>query len=137
MINNEWGIFNYFLVLGYEVVGIVVVMGEGVNYVEVGDLVGLGWYLGYCMICYSCLFGYYNFCVMVELIIVGYYGGFGDWVWVKGVSVVKLFKGIDLVSVGFFFCGGIIVFSFMVELSLKFIVKVVVIGIGGLGYLVV
>lgn len=113
------GISNYPLVPGHEVVGTVAAMGEGVNHVEVGDLVGLGWHSGYCMTCHSCLSGYHNLCATAESTIVGHYGGFGDRVRAKGVSVVKLPKGIDLASAGPLFCGGITVFSPMVELSFK------------------
>ncbi|QHV01539.1 NADPH-dependent aldehyde reductase Ahr [Synechocystis sp. CACIAM 05] len=137
MINNEWGISNYPLVPGHEVVGTVAAMGEGVNHVEVGDLVGLGWHAGYCMTCHSCLSGYHNLCATAESTIVGHYGGFGDRVRAKGVSVVKLPKDIDLASAGPLFCGGITVFSPMVEFGLKPTAKVAVIGIGGLGHLAV
>lgn len=135
MINNEWGISNYPLVPGHEVVGTVAAIGEQVTHVQPGDTVGLGWHAGYCMTCPSCLGGHHNLCGTAESTIIAHYGGFGDRVRAKGVSVIKLPAGIDLASAGPLFCAGITVFSPMVELGLKPTAKVAVIGIGGLGHL--
>lgn len=135
MINNEWGVSSYPLVPGHEVVGTVAAVGDQVTHVQVGDTVGLGWHSGYCMACHSCLSGHHNLCGTAESTIVGHYGGFGDRVRARGVSVIKLPEGMDLESAGPLFCGGITVFSPMFEFELKPTAKVAVIGIGGLGHL--
>ena len=44
MLNNEWGMSQYPLVAGHEVVGRVADMGESVSGLEVGQVVGLGWH---------------------------------------------------------------------------------------------
>jgi threonine dehydrogenase-like Zn-dependent dehydrogenase len=56
------GIFNWELVLGHEPVGIVDAIGEGVDFVEVGDRVAVG-PPGDCGVCYSCNTGHPNTCV--------------------------------------------------------------------------
>ncbi len=135
MINNEWGISAYPLVPGHEVVGKVAAIGAQVSHLVVGDMVGLGWHAGYCMTCTSCLTGNHNLCGTAEATILGHYGGFADKVRAKGVSVIKLPKGIDLASAGPLFCGGITVFNPMLQFEVKPTDKVAVIGIGGLGHL--
>ena len=45
MINNEWGMTQYPIVPGHEIVGEVVAAGESVKNVKIGDNVGLGGFL--------------------------------------------------------------------------------------------
>lgn len=56
------GIFNWELVLGHEPVGYVEQVGEGVDFVAVGDRVAVG-PPGDCGVCYSCNTGNPNTCV--------------------------------------------------------------------------
>jgi threonine dehydrogenase-like Zn-dependent dehydrogenase len=56
------GIFNWELVLGHEPVGYVEEVGEGVDFVAVGDRVAVG-PPGDCGMCYSCNAGNPNTCV--------------------------------------------------------------------------
>lgn len=56
------GIFNWELVLGHEPVGYVEEVGEGVDFVKVGDRVAVG-PPGDCGVCYSCNTGNPNTCV--------------------------------------------------------------------------
>lgn len=56
------GIFNWELVLGHEPVGYVEEVGEGVDFVKVGDRVAVG-PPGDCGMCYSCNSGNPNTCV--------------------------------------------------------------------------
>ena len=78
MVENEWGISQYPLVPGHEVVGTIAAKGQSVAHLEVGDLVGLGWHAGYCMTCNNCLHGDHNMCANAEGTIVGHHGGFAD-----------------------------------------------------------
>ncbi|NTV89214.1 MAG: alcohol dehydrogenase catalytic domain-containing protein [Clostridiales bacterium] len=56
------GIFNWELILGHEAVGYVEELGEGVDYLKVGDRVAVG-PPGDCGACYSCNTGNPNTCV--------------------------------------------------------------------------
>ena len=51
MINNEWGMSQYPLVPGHEVIGEVIAAGRAVKNVKVGDKVGLGRMSSSCMSC--------------------------------------------------------------------------------------
>jgi uncharacterized zinc-type alcohol dehydrogenase-like protein len=135
MVDNEWGISQYPLVPGHEVVGTIAECGEHVTNLEVGDTVGLGWHAGYCMTCSNCMHGDHNMCADAEATIIGHHGGFADKVRARAASVVKLPEGLDLESGGPLFCGGITVFNPLIQFGIKPTDSVAVIGIGGLGHL--
>lgn len=135
MLNNEWGIAQFPLVPGHEVVGVISDTGEDVAHLHVGDKVGLGWHSRYCLTCMSCLDGDHNLCATAEGTIVGRHGGFADKVRAHSTSVIRLPSGIDLESAGPLFCGGITVFNPLIQLRIKPTDKVAVIGIGGLGHM--
>lgn len=135
MIDNEWGVSQYPLVPGHEVIGTISGIGRSVDNLLVGDTVGLGWQSGYCMSCPSCLSGDHNLCPSAEATVVGRNGGFADKVRAKAVSVVRLPDGLDHESAGPLFCGGITVFNPLIQFGVKPTDRVGVIGIGGLGHL--
>ncbi len=135
MIDNEWGITEYPLVPGHEVVGTISSVGSKVSHLKVGDVVGLGWHSGYCMTCDSCLAGDHNLCATAQSTIVAHHGGFADKVRASATSVVKLPDNLDKESAGPLFCGGITVFNPLIQFNIKPTSKVAVIGIGGLGHM--
>lgn len=135
MLNNEWGLTQYPLVPGHEVVGTIAKLGEHVTNFQVGERVGLGWHSGYCLTCHSCLSGDHNMCAAAQGTIVGRHGGFGEQVRAHATSVVALPEGVDIQSTGPLFCGGITVFNPLVQFDIKPTSRVAVIGIGGLGHL--
>jgi uncharacterized zinc-type alcohol dehydrogenase-like protein len=137
MIDNEWGMTQYPLVPGHEVVGTISSVGGNVSHLKIGDFVGLGWHSGYCMTCSSCLSGDHNLCSSAQATIVAHHGGFADKVRANFASVVKLPDSIDMESAGPLFCGGITVFNPLVQFNIKPTDKVGVIGIGGLGHMAV
>lgn len=135
MLDNEWGDTVYPFVPGHEVVGDVVAVGKNTKRVSVGDRVGLGWLCGNCMACHQCLGGNQNLCSQVQQTIVGRYGGFADRVRCQWQWAVPLPEGLDAGKAGPLFCGGITVFTPLVECGVKPTDRVGVIGIGGLGHL--
>jgi uncharacterized zinc-type alcohol dehydrogenase-like protein len=135
MIDNDWDMTSYPLVPGHEVAGTIVESGELVTHLRPGQRVGLGWHAGYCMTCASCLGGDHNLCAGAEATIVGRHGGFADRVRAHAPSVVPLPEGLDMASAGPLFCGGITVFTPLVEFGIKPTDRVAVIGIGGLGHM--
>ncbi len=135
MLDNAWGITQYPLVLGHEVIGTISAIGKNVVSVQAGDRVGLGWHCGYCMHCITCLSGDQNLCASAQGTIVSHHGGFADKVRADATSVIKIPQGIDLQSAGPLLCGGITVFNPLLQFDVKPTDKVAVIGIGGLGHL--
>jgi len=137
MINNEWGMSQYPLVPGHEIVGEVVNIGSDVKGVAIGDKVGMGWFSESCMHCHECMDGSHNLCGTAEQTIVGRHGGFADYVRGHWSWTIPLPKGIDMSKAGPLLCGGITVFNPIVLSGVKPTDKVGVIGIGGLGHMAI
>lgn len=135
MIDNEWGMSSYPLVPGHEVVGKIAAVGDDVEELAIGQVVGLGWHAGYCNRCEQCHSGDHNLCADAQATIVGHHGGFADKVRAAANSVVPIPEGIDLAAAGPLFCGGITVFNPLVQYGVRPTDKVAVIGIGGLGHM--
>lgn len=135
MIDNEWGLSQYPLIAGHEVVGTIAARGEAVTHLEVGQRVGLGWFSRSCLTCEWCVGGDRNLCPTGEATIIGRAGGFADKVRAQAHWVVPLPEGLRAETVGPLFCGGITVFNPIVQFDVKPTDRVGVIGIGGLGHM--
>jgi len=135
VVDNEWGITQYPVVPGHEVVGTISRVGDNVKQLSIGQTVGLGWHAGYCNECASCHSGDQNLCAGSQPTIVGHHGGFAEQVRADANSVVPIPEGINLESAGPLFCGGVTVFNPLVQFGIKPTDKVAVIGIGGLGHM--
>jgi len=135
MLNNEWGMSQYPLVLGHEAIGKITAVGGQAKFVKVGQTVGLGWNSGSCLHCRPCLSGDQNMCQTGEATIIGRHGAFATrvrahWIWATPIP-----EGIDLAKAGPLLCGGITVFNPLVQFDVKPTDRVAVIGIGGLGHM--
>ena len=135
MIDNDWGETVYPLVPGHEVVGEVVGVGPAVRKLKVGDRVGVGWQAGSCGACRPCLGGDQNLCSHSQATIVGHHGGFADRVRCHWQFAFPIPDVLDPEKAGPLFCGGITVFSPILEFGVKPTDRVGVVGIGGLGHL--
>jgi uncharacterized zinc-type alcohol dehydrogenase-like protein len=135
MINNEWGMTQYPIVPGHEIVGEVVAAGSAVKNVKVGDHVGLGWFSASCMSCDQCMDGSHHLCSQGEATIVGRHGGFADYVRGHWSWAIPLPEQIDMSKAGPLLCGGITVFNPIILADVKPTDTVGVIGIGGLGHM--
>ncbi|WP_442918166.1 NADPH-dependent aldehyde reductase Ahr [Magnetococcus sp. PR-3] len=137
MLDNDWGISQYPLVPGHEVVGEISAIGDHVKHLKLGQKVGLGWHAGYCQHCSPCVSGDHNLCGEAQGTIVAHHGGFADRVRAQATSVVPLPEGLDMSVAGPLFCGGVTVFNPLVQYDVKPTDRVAVIGIGGLGHMAV
>lgn len=135
MIDNAWGLSEYPLVAGHEVVGEIAALGTKVKHLRLGQTVGLGWHCGFCHTCPQCENGDHNLCATADQTIVQHHGGFADKVRAEQSAVIPIPDGIDTTSAGPLFCGGITVFNPLVQFNIKPTDQVAVIGIGGLGHM--
>ena len=135
MLDNSWGLSTYPRVLGHEVVGRVVGVGEGVDPAVIGQLRGLGWISGSCRHCGQCLGGTGNLCPSLEATIIGRQGGFASHVTAHQDWAIPLPAGMDPAAAGPLFCGGITVFAPLIDETVSPTAHVAVIGIGGLGHM--
>lgn len=135
MLNNEWGMTAFPFVPGHEVSGTVSALGSRVKHLKIGQRVGLGWFSGSCMTCRQCMGGDHNLCATAEQTIVGRHGGFASRVRCKAEWCIPMPDGLDPVSAGPLFCGGITVFNPIVQFGVAPTDRVGVVGIGGLGHM--
>lgn len=135
VIDNEWGMSDYPLVPGHEVIGTVSAVGDAVTTLKAGQTVGVGWHAGYCGTCGSCMQGDQNLCAEGQATIIGHYGGFADKIRAKAHAVIAIPDGVDPAKAGPMLCGGITVFNPLVQFNIKPTDKVAVVGIGGLGHI--
>jgi uncharacterized zinc-type alcohol dehydrogenase-like protein len=135
MLDNEWGLSSYPFVPGHEAVGTIVAMGEAVKGLKKGQRVGVGWCAKSCLSCPECLSGHHNLCAFGQGTIVGRFGGFAERLRVQWTWARPLPDTLDLAKAGPLLCGGVTVFSPLLEYNISPTARVGVIGIGGLGHL--
>ena len=136
-IDNNWGKSKFPMVAGHEVVGEIIELGSEASFHRIGDKVGLGWHSGYCNNCEYCANGDHNFCSKTNKTVYSQYGGFAEKVSANEVSVIPLPSELNPVNAGPLLCGGITVFTPIVEFDIDKNHKIGVIGIGGLGHLAI
>jgi alcohol/geraniol dehydrogenase (NADP+) len=134
MLNNEWGMSQYPLVLGHEIVGRAVAVGPVAKGITVGQRVGIGWTAGSCMHCRQCLSGDQHLCLQAVPTIIGHRGGFAQRVRAHWAWTIPLPEGIDRAEAGPLLCGGITVFNPLVMYANP-TSRVGIVGIGGLGHM--
>ncbi|KFB98716.1 alcohol dehydrogenase [Trabulsiella guamensis ATCC 49490] len=139
MIDNEWGMSQYPLVAGHEVIGRVVALGSAAQGkgLKIGQRVGVGWTARSCGHCDACISGNQINCLEGAVPTIINRGGFADklradWQW-----VIPLPENIDIESAGPMLCGGITVFKPLLMHHVTATSRVGVIGIGGLGHIAI
>lgn len=132
MAKNEWGMTAYPFVGGHEVYGVVERVGADVKGIKVGQRAGVGWPASACMDCKDCRVGDHSLCSKGTGTIVQRHGGFADKVRVQSHAAIPIPDGYEGDEIGPLLCGGITVFSPILE-YVRPEHKVGVIGIGGLG----
>ena len=135
MVDNEWGISQYPLIPGHEIVGSVTAMGPHAKGLTVGQRVGLGWFADSCLTCEWCKSGNHQLCASAVGTIVGRPGGFADRVRANAAWVIPLPEELDPQSAGPLMCGGVTVFNPLLLWKVKPTARVGVVGIGGLGHM--
>ena len=135
MLDNEWGMTTYPFVPGHEAVGTIVAMGSGAKGLKMGQRVGLGWYASSDLSCAQCLSGHHNLCPNAQGTIVGRHGAFANrvraqWPWVRPIP-----EALDPAKSGPLLCGGMTVFTPLLDYHLSPTARVGIIGIGGLGHM--
>ena len=136
MIDNDWGMTQYPLVPGHEVVGTISAVGEDVEHLSAGQRVGLGWHSGYCMTC-SDLHGR-----RPQPLRRACRGPSSAATAASPTGCAPMPpasfhfpRASTCASAGPLFCGGITVFNPLVQFDVRPTDKVAVIGIGGLGHI--
>jgi len=137
IIDNDWGMSQYPVIAGHEVIGIVKEIGSQVNHLKVGDRVGVGWQKSACLQCKDCLNGNENLCDLSQPLIVPGPGGFASYLLTDSRFAFEIPEGIDPKVAGPLLCGGITVYSGLRSAGMSSGQEIGIIGVGGLGHMAV
>ena len=138
VIENDWGISQYPVIAGHEIVGTVTALGSEAKGLKLGQRVGIGWTAESCQHCDPCLDGRQVQCdTGSTATIVGHAGGFADKVRAGWQWVIPFPDDLDIESAGPLLCGGITVFTPLLQHQIQATHHVGVIGIGGLGHIAI
>lgn len=138
IIDNDWGVSQYPVVAGHEIIGKIIRLGSEAKGLKLGQRVGIGWTAETCQACNYCLSGQQVLCTGEhKATIVGHAGGFADKVRAGWQWVIPLPDDLAPESAGPLLCGGITVFDPLLKHQIQAIHHVGVIGIGGLGHMAI
>jgi alcohol/geraniol dehydrogenase (NADP+) len=136
MIDNEWHFSAFPLIPGHEAIGRIVAAGPQVKGLKVGQRVGVGWTSRSCLHCAPCIGGDQHLCGD-SLSTITHRGGFADRVRCQWPWAIPLPEGVRPEVAGPLYCGGITVFSPLMEYGISPTSRIGVVGIGGLGHMAI
>jgi uncharacterized zinc-type alcohol dehydrogenase-like protein len=136
VLNDDWALSQYPAVLGHEVIGKIVAVGESSRGLRVGQRVGIGWNSGSCLHCTQCRSGKQQLCAQAQATIVGHHGGFASHVRAHWTWTIPIPDNMNYVESGPLLCGGITVFN-PLAMYARPTDHVGIVGIGGLGHMAV
>ena len=141
---NDWGVTQYPVIPGHEIVGRVTAVGPGVKAYQEGDVVGVGCMVDSCRTCSACEAGLEQYCS--EGMTGTYNGedrhdhsitfaGYSERIVVSDRFVVRIPDKLDIKKAAPLLCAGITTYSPLRHYGVKPGHKVGVIGMGGLGHM--
>lgn len=125
------------LIPGHEGVGTVVSVGEGVDDLAVGDVVGNAWLWSACGTCRHCRTGWETLCEEQKNAGYSVHGSFGEYMVVTARYAARIPEGVDLVEVAPILCAGVTVYKGLKMTEAVPGQWVAISGIGGLGHIAV
>jgi alcohol/geraniol dehydrogenase (NADP+) len=141
MIDDEWGVSNYPVVAGHEIIGTIAAIGSNVDpkRLHIGQRVGIGAIAGSCMGCEWCDGGKQNVCPdRDDTVMRGHRGGFASHVRASNWRFAHpIPDAIASEHAGPLLCAGTTVFAPLIRNNVMPTDKVAVVGIGGLGHLAI
>lgn len=145
-VHGDWGVENYPLVPGHEIVGRVTKVGSEVTRLNIGDLAGVGCLVDSCRTCDSCKKNLEQYCLNGSTLTYGStdkysdghtLGGYSEKIVVDENFVLKVPENLDLAAVAPLLCAGITTWSPLRHWNVKEGSKVAVVGLGGLGHMAI
>jgi len=142
---NDWGMTQYPVVPGHEIVGRVSQVGKGVNKYKVGDLVAVGCLVDSCRTCNNCKNDLEQYCPEWVGTYGGYdkyldtntHGGYSESIVVDEEFVLRVPENLDLAGIAPVLCAGITTWSPLRHWKVGKNSKVAVVGLGGLGHMAI
>lgn len=142
---NDWGMTQYPVVPGHEIVGRVSQVGAGVNKYKVGDLVAVGCLVDSCRTCNNCKNDLEQYCPEWVGTYGGYdkhldtntHGGYSESIVVDEEFVLRVPENLDHAGIAPVLCAGITTGSPLRHWNVGKDSKVAVVGLGGLGHMAI
>ncbi len=143
-VNNDWGMSEYPMVPGHEIVGIVTAAGSAVAKFAVGDRAAVGCMVDSCRTCASCREGEEQYCdngtvytyASPEKHIGGFtYGGYSNNIVVDEAVALQLSPKVDLAPTAPLLCAGITTYSPLRHWGVGPGKTIGIVGLGGLGHM--
>ncbi|MDC7999844.1 NAD(P)-dependent alcohol dehydrogenase [Aequorivita todarodis] len=142
---NDWGMTQYPVVPGHEIVGRVTQVGAGVSKYKVGDLVAVGCLVDSCKSCDNCKADLEQYCPEWVGTYGGYdkhletttHGGYSENIVVDEEFVLRVPENLDQAGVAPVLCAGITTWSPLRHWNVGKDSRVAVVGLGGLGHMAI
>ena len=143
-VNNDWGMTEYPVVPGHEIVGRISQIGSEVGKFKVGDLAAIGCMVNSCGQCSSCESGNEQYCLNgftatyntpIEDPGGMTYGGYSQRIVADESFVLHVPESLDITATAPLLCAGITTYSPLLHWSVQKEMKVGVVGLGGLGHM--
>lgn len=141
---NEWGMTQYPVVPGHEILGRVTRVGKDVKKFKAGDLAAVGCLVDSCRTCTSCQEGLEQFCLNGPVFTYNgpdkysggmTYGGYSERIVTDEAFVLKVPANVDPAGAAPLLCAGITTYSPLRHWGAGKGKKVGVVGLGGLGHM--
>ncbi len=143
-VHNDWGMTEYPVVPGHEIVGKVTAVGDAVERFAPGDRVGVGCLVDSCRSCASCDDGLEQYCENGWVATYNgedrhdgsrTYGGYSERIVVSDRFVLKIPDSLDPAAAAPLMCAGITTYSPLKFFGVSAGHRVGVVGMGGLGHM--
>lgn len=143
-VNNDWGMTEYPVVPGHEIVGKITDVGSSVSKFKIGDTAAIGCMVNACGKCESCKTGNEQYCHAGFTATYnspiddpgGFtYGGYSQRIVADESFVLKIPVNLELTGTAPLLCAGITTYSPLQHWSVTKGMKVGVVGLGGLGHM--
>lgn len=142
---NDWGMTQYPVVPGHEIVGRVSQIGEGVTNYKLGDLVAVGCLVDSCRTCSNCKDDLEQYCPEWVGTYGGYdkhldtntHGGYSESIVVDEAFVLRVPENLDQAGIAPVLCAGITTWSPLRHWNVGKNSTVAVVGLGGLGHMAI
>lgn len=125
------------LILGHEVVGRVIELGQSVGQLQIGDRVGVAWLHWSCGQCAVCQEGRENLCPNQLITGVTVDGGYAELIKAKASHVIRVPDELASEQAAPLFCAGVTVYRAIKNARVEPGWLGAVFGVGGLGHLAV
>jgi propanol-preferring alcohol dehydrogenase len=123
------------LIPGHEGVGRVVELGEGVDFLAVGDRVALPWLGRACGQCRFCIGGHETYCQQPQYMGYTMDGGYAEYTVGFASHVVRVPDAVSSIDAAPITCAGVTTYAALKTANPQPAESVMVVGIGGLGHL--